>query len=51
MNIKIPEQCDTIEKKLQWLEEESLREQKRDRMCQDYTFQLYRTKEYWKTKK
>ena len=44
MNIKIPEQCDTIEKKLQWLEEESLREQKRDRMEQDYSFQLYRTK-------
>ncbi len=48
--LKIPEQYDTIEKKLQWLEEESLREQKRDRMWQDYSFQLYRTKEYWKMK-
>ena len=39
--LKIPEQYDTIEKKLQWLEEESLKEQKRDRMEQDYSFQLY----------
>ena len=38
--LKIPEQYDTIEKKLQWLEEESLKEQKRDRMEQDYSFQL-----------
>lgn len=48
--LKIPDHCDTIEKKLRWLEEESLREQKRDRMEQDYSFQLYRTKEYWKDK-
>lgn len=48
--LKIPDYCDTIEKKLQWLDEESLREQKRDRMEQDYSFQLYRTKEYWKMK-
>lgn len=48
--LKIPEQYDTIEKKLQWLEEESLKEQKRDRMEQDYSFQLYKTKEYWKIK-
>lgn len=34
----------SYEKKLEWLEEESLREQKRDRMEQDYSFQLYRTK-------
>ena len=48
--LKIPDYCDTIEKKLHWLDEESLREQKRDRMEQDYSFQLYRTKEYWKMK-
>ena len=48
--LNTPEQYDTIEKKLEWLEEESLREQKKDRMEQDYSFQLYRTKEYWKMK-
>lgn len=48
--LKIPEQYETIENKLQWLEEEGLREQKRDRLEQDYSFQLYRTKEYWKNK-
>lgn len=48
--LKIPDHCDTIEKKLKWLDEESLREQKRDRMYQDYSFQLYRTKEYWVNK-
>jgi hypothetical protein len=48
--LKIPEQYDTIEKKLEWLEQESLREQKRDRMEQNYSFQLYKTKEYWKMK-
>ena len=46
--LKLPENCDTIEKKLKWLDEESLREQKRDRMEQDYSFQLYITKQYWK---
>jgi len=40
--LKIPNHCDTIEKKLEWLEE-SLREQKRDRMDHDHSFQLYRT--------
>ncbi len=48
--LKIPDEYDTIEKKLKYLDEESLREQKRDRMEQDYSFQLYRTKEYWKDK-
>jgi len=46
--LKIPDEYDTIEKKLKYLDEESLREQKRDRMEQDYSFKLYRTKEYWK---
>jgi hypothetical protein len=45
---KIPKECDTIEKKLKWLDEESLREQKRDRMEQDYCFELRRTKQYYK---
>jgi len=48
--IKIPKEYDTIEKKLKYLDELSLIEQKRDRMEQDYSFQLYRTKEYWKNK-
>jgi hypothetical protein len=48
--LRIPDHYDTIEKKLKWLDEESLREQKRDRMEQDFSFQLYRTKEYWKMK-
>ena len=46
--LKIPEQYHTIEKKLEWLEEESLREQKRDRMDHRYSFQLFKTTEYWK---
>jgi hypothetical protein len=46
--IKIPDEYDTIEKKLKYLDKLSLIEQKRDRMEQDYSFQLYRTKEYWK---
>ncbi len=48
--LKIPDEYDTIEKKLKYLDELSLIEQKRDRMEQDYSFQLYRTKEYWKSK-
>lgn len=47
--LDIPKQYDTILKKLKWLEEESLREQKRDRMEQNYSLQLYKTKEYWKS--
>lgn len=46
--LEIPDEYDTIEKKLKYLDELSLIEQKRDRMEQDYSFQLYRTKEYWK---
>ena len=48
--LNIPDEYDTIEKKLKYLNEESLRERKRDRMDQDYSFLLYRTKEYWKNK-
>ncbi len=48
--LKIPDEYDTIEKKLKYLDDEGLREQKRDRMEQDYSFQLYITKEYWKDK-
>jgi hypothetical protein len=48
--IKIPDEYDTIEKKLKYLDKLSLIEQKRDRMEQDYSFQLHRTKEYWKNK-
>jgi hypothetical protein len=48
--LKIPNHCNTIEKKLKWLDEESLIEQKRDRMDHNYSFQLYKTKEYWESK-
>ena len=48
--LEIPDEYDTIEKKLKYLDELSLIEQKRDRMEQYYSFQLYRTKEYWKMK-
>ena len=48
--LKIPKVYDTIEKKLKYLEEESLREQKRDRMDMGYSYQLYITKQYWKNK-
>jgi hypothetical protein len=48
--INIPDEYDTIEKKLKYLDKLSLIEQKRDRMEQDYSFELYRTKEYWKNK-
>ena len=48
--LRIPDHCDTIEEKLAWLDEESVKEQNRDRMEQDHTFDLYRTKEYWKRK-
>ena len=33
--LKIPEQYDTIEKKLQWLEEESLKEQNKHERIDD----------------
>lgn len=46
--LRIPDRYDTVEKKLAWLNEESLKEKNRDRMEQDHTFDLYRTKEYWK---
>lgn len=49
--LDIPQQYDTIEEKLQWLEEESLKEQQRDRMEQTYSFQLDKTISYWKRKK
>jgi hypothetical protein len=48
--LKIPDEYDTIEKKLEYLDELSLIEQKKDRMEQYYSFRLFRTKEYWKNK-
>lgn len=49
--IEIPQQYQTINQKLEWLKEEGLREQKRDRMDQYYSMQLANTQEYWQTLK
>lgn len=46
--LKIPDEFDTIPKKLQYLRKESKREQELDRMDMDYCFQLHYTIEYYK---
>jgi hypothetical protein len=45
--ITIPKEYQTLEDKLKWLSEESIREQKRDRMNLDYTYRLWLTNNYW----
>ena len=48
--MNIPLEYDTVEKKLAWLDELSLKVQKNDNMNQEFSFILHRTKEYWKNK-
>lgn len=48
--MNIPLEYDTVEKKLAWLDELSLKVQKNDNMDQEFSFILHRTKEYWKNK-